>query len=293
MLSSTIFGAKRAVGLGTKSLLALTQTRSIQRPAVNTSQLKEGRRTGALALKVGMLSIFDKWGERHAVTALQLDNCQVVQVKTKDTEGYFALQLGVGEAKQGKTKVSLQGHYDRAGVDKPNRRLMEFRVTEDSLLEVGSKVSAMHFVPGQLVDVAGTTRGKGFAGVMKRWGFGGGRATHGNSVSHRSHGSTGQRQDPGRVFKGKKMAGRMGGVRATAQNLKVMKIDPARDVLYIKGAVPGANGSFVRIVDAVKGPFFPEEPPRPTFLGAVPVEPLYAPAALKDVGDYAVPDDPY
>ena len=132
MLNSTIFAAKRGLGAGPKSLLSLTQKRGIAKPAVNTSQLTEGRRTGALAMKVGMLSIYDKWGERHAVTALQLDNCQVVQVKTKDTEGYFALQLGVGEAKQGKTKVSLQGHYDRAGVEKPNRRLMEFRVTEVS-----------------------------------------------------------------------------------------------------------------------------------------------------------------
>jgi large subunit ribosomal protein L3 len=167
------------------------------------------------------------------------------------------------------------------------------RRSQDSLLAVGQKVGAMHFVPGQLVDVAGTTRGKGFAGVMKRWNFGGGRATHGNSLSHRAPGSTGQNQDPGRVFKGKKMPGRMGGERATAQNLKVLKIDPARDVLYIKGAVPGANGSFVRVVDAVKGPFYPAEPPRPTFTGEVPTEPLYAPASEKDVGDYAVPDDAY
>jgi large subunit ribosomal protein L3 len=263
------------------------------RPAINTSQLKVGRRTGALAMKVGMLTMYDSWGERHAVTALQLDNCQVVQVKKAETDGYFALQLGVGEAKASRVKVSLKGHFDKAGLEVTNRKLGEFRVTEDSLLPVGTKISSMHFVPGQMVDVCGTSRGKGFAGVMKRWNFGGQRATHGNSVSHRMPGATGQRQDPGKVFKGKKMAGRMGGERSTAQNLKVMKVDPARDVLYIKGAVPGGNGTFVRIVDAVKGPFFPKEPPRPTFIGALPAGPIFAPVSERDTGDFLVPEDPY
>jgi large subunit ribosomal protein L3 len=275
------------------SLSLLSQVRCIARPAVNTSQLQKGRRTGALAMKVGMLSIFDKWGERHAVTALHLDNCQVVQVKKKDTEGYFALQLGIGEAKQGNVKVSLTGHYEKSGVEKPNRCLMEFRVTEDSLVPVGTKIRSMHFVPGQLVDVCGTSRGKGYAGPMKKWNFGGLRATHGVSISHRSHGATGGRQDPGRTWKGKKMAGRLGNESATVQNLVVIKIDPAKDVIYVKGAVPGANGRFVRIVDAVKGPFFPQEPPRPTFIGTVPLEPLFAPAGDKDVGDLPIPDDPY
>lgn len=244
-------------------------------------------------MKVGMLTMYDSWGESHAVTALQLDNCQVVQVKTEATEGYFALQLGVGEAKASRVKVSLQGHFDKAGLDTVNRKLSEFRVTEDSLLPVGTKISSMHFVPGQLVDVCGTSRGKGFAGVMKKWNFGGGRASHGNSVSHRSLGSTGQNQDPGRVFKGKKMPGRMGGERSTAQNLTVLKVDPARDVLYIKGAVPGGKGTFVRIVDAVKGPFYPSEPPRPTFMGPIPTEPIFAPVSERDTGDYVIPDDPY
>jgi large subunit ribosomal protein L3 len=272
----------------------LSSTRSLaQRPAVNTSQLVEGRRTGALAMKVGMLAIFDKWGKRHAVTALQLDHCQVTQVKTEETNGYVALQLGVGEAKPNRVKISKKGHFEANNLETINRKLMEFRVTDDCILPVGTKISAMHFVPGQLVDVCGTSRGKGFAGVMKRHNFSGGRATHGNSLSHRVPGSTGQSQDPGRTFKGKKMPGRMGGKRATAQNLKIMKIDPQRDVIYIKGACPGPNGSFVRIVDAVMGPFYPEEPPMPTFIGDLPVEHLFAPAPEKDSSDYAVPADAY
>ena len=250
------------------------------RPAVNTSQLAEGRRSGVLAMKVGMLSIFDKWGKRIPVTALQVDNCRVVQVKEDESDGYTALQLSVGEAKPGKTKLSLRKHYEKAGVDIPGRRLMEFRVTPDSLIEEGTQLTATHFVAGQFVDVCGTSRGKGFAGVMKRWGFGGGRATHGNSLSHRSHGSTGNSQDPGKVFKGKKMAGRMGGKRRTAQNLQVVKVDPSNNVLYVKGSVPGAKGNFVRIVDAVMGPRFPQEPPRPTFDGDVPSEEIFM-----DVGD--------
>ena len=263
------------------------------RPHQNTSQLTEGKRTGALAMKVGMLAIFDKWGERHAVTALQMDGCQVVQVKTEETNGYTAMQLGVGEAKDRRVNISKRGHFEKHGLDLINRKLMEFRVSPDSLLPVGTKIGSMHFVPGQLVDVAGISRGKGFAGVMKRHNFSGGRATHGNSLSHRVPGSTGQSQDPGRTFKGKKMPGRMGGKRATAQNLKIMMVDPSRDVVYIKGAVPGANGSFVRVVDAVKGPFYPEEPPRPTFSGELPAEPQFAPAPEKDTGDYIVPDDAY
>lgn len=265
------------------------------RPHVNTSQLKEGRRSGALAMKVGMLAIFDKWGEKVVVTALKLDNCQVVQVKKEETNGYTALQLGIGEAKNSRVNISKRGHFEKAGLSVINRKLMEFKVTEDMLLPVGTRIRAMHFVPGQLVDVAGITRGKGFQGVMKRHNFSGGRATHGNSLSHRVPGSTGQSQDPGRTFKGKKMPGRMGGKRRTIQNLKIVKIDHGRDVIYIKGCIPGANGTFVRLVDAVKGPFYPEEPPKPTFLGKMPSdgEMLYAPVSEIDVGDYKVPDDAY
>ena len=215
--------------------------RHIQRPALNTSQKTEGKRTGVLAMKVGMLALFDSWGERHAVTVLQLDSCQVVQLKQQDTDGYTALQLGVGEAKHKRVGVSLRGHYEKAGLV-PSRKLAEFRVSPDAILPVGTMISSLHFVPGQLVDVCGTSKGKGFAGVMKRWNFGGGRATHGNSLAHRYDaaaiistlfsphsglnliqlihiflslsripGSTGCRQDPGRVFKNKKMPGRMGG----------------------------------------------------------------------------------
>jgi len=153
----------------------------------------------------------------------------------------------------------------------------------------------MHFVPGQYVDVCGTTKGKGFAGVMKRWNFGGGRATHGNSLAHRIPGSTGCRQDPGRVFKNKKMPGRLGGERATIQSLKILKIDPARDLVYVKGAVPGNNGGFVRIVDAVMGPFYPSPPPIPTFSGKLPSEgqPLFAPASPTDRGKFKEPEDAF
>ena len=255
------------------------------RPAVNTSQLEEGRRTGLLAMKVGMLAVFDKWGKRIPVTVLQVDNCRVVQVKTEETNGYTALQLSIGEAKPGKTKISLAKHYEAAGIEQPGRKLAEFRVTPDSLIPPGTQLHAQHFVPGQLVDVCGISRGKGFAGVMKRWNFGGGRATHGNSVSHRSHGSTGNSQDPGRVFKGKKMAGRMGGKRRTAQNLQVVKVDPSRDLLYLRGSVPGSSGNFVRIVDAVMGPMFPVEPPRPSMLE----EQIDKESVFMDVGD----TDPY
>lgn len=159
-------------------------SRALMRPALNTSQRTVGKRTGALAMKVGMLALFDSWGERHAVTVLQLDSCQVVQVKQPETDGYTALQLGVGEAKRKRVGVSMLGHYDKVGLS-PNRKLSEFRVSPDAVLAVGTQISSLHFVPGQLVDVCGTSKGKGFAGVMKRWNFGGGRATHGNSLAHR------------------------------------------------------------------------------------------------------------
>jgi large subunit ribosomal protein L3 len=197
--------------------------RFLKRPAVNTSQLPEGRRVGALAMKVGMLAIWDKWGQRYPTTVLQLDNCEVVQTKTEETNGYTALQLGVGEAKPSRVKKPQAGHFAKAGVS-PKRKLQEFCVTPDAVLPAGTKIEAMHFVPGQLVDVCGISKGKGFQGVMKRWNFGGGRATHGNSLSHRIIGSTGCRQDPGKVFKNKKMPGRMGSERITTQNLTVLKV---------------------------------------------------------------------
>lgn len=174
-------------------------------------------------MKVGMVPIWDAWGAKHPTTVLQLDETQVIQVKTKETDGYTAIQLGVGEAKLKRVKVPQAGHYRKASV-KPKRKLQEFRVTEDALLPVGTVIQATHFVPGQLVDVCGISKGKGFQGAMKLWNFKGGPASHGNSLSHRTLGSTGSRQDPGRVFKGKKMPGRMGSERVTVQNLKVMKV---------------------------------------------------------------------
>lgn len=244
---------------------AAGQLRFLRRPAENQSQLAEGRRSGALAMKVGMLSVLDRWGKKYPCTVLQLDECCVVQVKTNDTDGYTALQLGVGDVKAKRLGITRLGQFNKAGVA-PKRKLQEFRVTPDCLIPVGTHIKAKHFVPGQLVDVCGITKGKGFQGVMKRWGFGGGRASHGNSLSHRTVGSTGQRQDPGRVFKGKKMPGRMGSERVTTQNLKVVKIDPARDLVYVHGCVPGNAGGFVRITDAIKGPFFPSPPPIPTYV---------------------------
>lgn len=249
----------------TGTLGAAGQLRFLKRPALNQSQLSEGRRSGVLAMKVGMMPVLDRWGKKYPCTVLQLDECCVVQVKVEETDGYNALQLGVGDVKAKRLGISRLGQFSKAGVS-PKRRLQEFRVTPDCLIPVGTTIRAQHFVAGQLVDVCGITRGKGFQGVMKKWGFGGGRATHGNSLSHRTVGSTGQRQDPGRVFKGKKMPGRMGSERVTVQNQKVIKIDPARELLYVQGAVPGSAGGFVRVTDAVKGPFFPSPPPIPTYV---------------------------
>ena len=209
-------------------------------------------RTGLLAKKLGMTRLFGIDGSHVGVTVLQVEECDVVAVKTVERDGYVAVQLGVGRAKPKNVTQPMRGHFTKAKVE-PKRKLGEFRVTEDALLEVGQRLSAEHFVEGQLVDVCGTSLGKGFAGPMKRHNFGGLRATHGVSVSHRSHGSTGNRQDPGRVFKNKKMAGHMGAERVTVQNLEVFGVDAERGLVLIKGGVPGAKNSYVRITDAVKG----------------------------------------
>jgi large subunit ribosomal protein L3 len=259
------------------------QFRGLKRPPDNQSQLKEGRRSGALAMKVGMMSVLDRWGKKFGCTILQLDECRVVQVKTEETNGYNGLQLGVGEAKLKRVGISKLGHYKKAGIV-PSRKLWEFRVTPDCIIPVGTHVRAQHFIPGQLVDVCGISKGKGFQGAMKLWNFKGGRASHGNSLSHRVLGSTGQRQDPGRVFKGKKMPGRMGTDRITVQNLKIIKIDPSRELLYVYGAVPGNKGVFVRITDAMKGPFFPSPPPMPTYV----YEPS-GPDAVEDLSEIFYP----
>ena len=208
-------------------------------------------RTGLLARKVGMTRVFEDGGRHVPVTVLQLDNCQVVSQKTSEKDGYTAVQLGVGTAKVKNVTQAMRGHFAKAKVE-PKRKLMEFRVSEDALIEVGSELSAEHFVAGQYVDVTGTSIGKGFAGAMKRHNFGGLRATHGVSISHRSHGSTGQCQDPGKVFKGKKMAGHMGAERVTTQNLAIVSTDADRGLILVRGAVPGFNSGYVRICDSIK-----------------------------------------
>jgi large subunit ribosomal protein L3 len=208
-------------------------------------------RSGVIAQKVGMTRVYNDAGEHVPVTVLRLDGCQVVAQRTVEKNGYAAVQLGAGTAKVKNTSKAMRGNFAVANVE-PKAKLTEFRVTEDNLLEVGTELKAGHIAAGQLVDVTGTTIGKGFAGAMKRHGFGGLRATHGVSVSHRSHGSTGSRQDPGKVFKNKKMAGHMGQTRVTTQNLEVVSTDEDRGLILIKGAVPGSKGAWIIVRDAVK-----------------------------------------
>jgi large subunit ribosomal protein L3 len=208
-------------------------------------------RTGVIARKVGMTRLFKDDGRHVPVTVLSLEKNQVVAQRTQSRDGYVAVQLGAGVAKAKNVAKPQRGHFGKAEVE-PKARLVEFRVSEDALIDVGAEISADHFVPGQMVDVSGHTQGKGFQGGMKRWGFGGLRATHGVSVSHRSLGSTGQRQDPGKVFKNKKMAGHMGDAERTQQNLEVVLADVERGLLFIKGSVPGSKGSWLTVKDAVK-----------------------------------------
>src|SRR5215217_1401464 len=210
-------------------------------------------RSGLIAQKLGMTRIFAADGSHVLVTVLELQNCQGVGLRSADTDGAVALQLGAGQAKVKNTTKAERGQFAIAKVE-PKRHVAEFRVDEANLIEVGATLQADHFVEGQLVDVTGTSIGKGFAGGMKRWNFGGLRATHGVSVSHRSIGSTGGRQDPGKVFKGKKMAGHMGDRRVTTQNLKVVRTDVERGLIMVEGAVPGSKGGWIMIKDAVKKP---------------------------------------
>ncbi len=209
-------------------------------------------RSGLIAKKLGMSRVFADDGRAIPVTVLHVDDCQVIAQRCVETNGYVALQLGAGAAKVKRTSKALRGHFAKAKVE-PKRKMVEFRVSDDCLLDVGAQLSAAHFLPGQKVDVAGITIGKGFAGAMKRHNFGGLRATHGVSISHRSHGSTGQCQDPGKVFKGKKMAGHMGAKRRTQQGLEVVRIDEERNLVLVQGSVPGSKGMWVEIRDAVKG----------------------------------------
>lgn len=198
-----------------------------------------------------MTRLFQEDGRHVPVTVLKLEDVQVVAVKNKDQDGYVAVQLGAGSAKAKNVTKPVRGHFAKAEVEL-KAKLVEFPVSEDAVLEVGTSISADHFIAGQLVDISGQTQGKGFAGAMKRWGFGGLRATHGVSLSHRSHGSTGNRQDPGRVFKNKKMAGHMGARQRTQQNLEVISTDAERDLIFVRGSVPGSKGAWLIIRDAVK-----------------------------------------
>lgn len=233
-------------------------------------------RTGVIARKVGMTRIFAEDGAHIPVTVLHLDGVQVVAQRTLERDGYAALQLGAGKAKVKRASKAMRGHFAKSAVE-PKRKLVEFRVSENNLIEAGAEITADHFVEGQKVDVAALTIGKGFAGAMKRWNFGGLRATHGVSVSHRSHGSTGQRQDPGKVFKGKKMAGHLGEERVTTQNLEVVRVDVERGLVLVRGAVPGAADGWVEIRDAVKG---------------VGVEGIAFPGKFRTPGEPVVTDSP-
>ncbi|QCI97551.1 50S ribosomal protein L3 [Agrobacterium larrymoorei] len=208
-------------------------------------------RSGVIAQKLGMTRVYNDAGEHIPVTVLRMDNVQVVAQRTEDKNGYIAVQLGAGQSKVKNTTKALRGHFAAANVE-PKAKLVEFRVSAENLIDVGATLTANHFQAGQLVDVTGTTIGKGFAGAMKRHNFGGGRASHGNSISHRAHGSTGSNQDPGKVWKGKRMAGHMGQTRVTTQNLEVVSTDEDRGLILVKGAVPGSKGSWIIVRDAVK-----------------------------------------
>ena len=218
-------------------------------------------RTGVIAKKLGMTRFFDASGQHVPVTVLSLDGCQVTGQRTQERDGYVALQLGAGAKKAKNTSQAMRGHFAKALVE-PKSIITEFRCTEADLIEVGAEITADHFVEGQLVDVQGHSIGKGFQGAMKRWNFGGMRATHGVSVSHRAHGSTGQRQDPGKVFKGKKMAGHLGTETITTQNLQIVRVDAERGLIMVKGSVPGAEGGYVKIRDSRKKGA-PESAPTP------------------------------
>ena len=234
-------------------------------------------RSGVIAQKVGMTRVYNDAGEHVPVTVLKVENCQVIAHRTEEKNGYTALQLGAGTVKVKNVSKAMRGHFAVAQVE-PKRELAEFRVSPENLIEVGAELTADHFVAGQFVDVTGTSIGKGFAGAMKRWNFHGGRATHGNSVSHRVLGSTGQRQDPGKVFKNKKMPGHLGDERVTTQNLKIVRTDADRGLILVEGAVPGAKGGWILVRDAVKKKL-PEGVPTPGKFRKA------APAATAEAGE--------
>jgi large subunit ribosomal protein L3 len=234
-------------------------------------------RSGVIAQKIGMSRVYNDAGEHVPVTVLKLDDCQVVAHRTTDKNGYTAVQLGAGLAKVKNISRAQRGHFAVAHVE-PKRKVVEFRVAEQEMIPVGARITADHFVPGQFVDVTGTTIGKGFAGSMKRWNFSGHRASHGNSITHRAHGSTGQRQDPGKTFAGKKMAGHMGDERVTTLNLKVVRTDVERGLILVEGAVPGAKGGWILVRDAVKKKL-PDGAPKPGAFRLPDTQGAEAPAA--------------
>lgn len=247
-------------------------------------------RTGLIARKLGMSRVFKDDGSHVPVSVLQVEGCQVVAQRTVERDGYTALQLGVGTRKVKNVTKPERGHFAKAGVE-PKRKVVEFRVDDDALIDVGAEITVDHFIAGQFVDVVGTSIGKGFAGGMKRHGFGGLRATHGVSISHRSLGSTGNRQDPGRTFKGKKMAGHLGDKRVTVLNLEVVSTDVERGLILIKGAVPGAEGGHLLVRDAVKKPK-PEGVPRPGAIRQAAAQPEAAAPADAAVDAGAAGDAP-
>ncbi len=246
--------------------------------------MRTGTRTGLIAKKMGMTRIYRDTGEHIPVTVLQLDNCQVVGQRTVEKHGYSALQLGAGEKKAKRVNKAERGYFAAVNVA-PKEKLVEFRVDQENLVDVGAELSAGHYLEGQFVDVTGTSIGKGFAGAMKRHNFGGLRATHGVSISHRSHGSTGQCQDPGKVFKGKKMAGQMGATRVTTQNLEVVRTDADRGLILVKGAVPGPKQGWVLIKDAMKKPI-PDDAPKPAALAEKKSEAPAGDAAPQSAGGF-------
>ncbi len=246
-------------------------------------------RTGVITQKLGMSRLFTEDGRHIPVTVLKLDNCQVVARRTKDKDGYTAVQLGSGFAKAKNTSKAERGHYAKAEVE-PKRKVAEFRVNEENLLEVGDEILASHFVEGQRVDVTGVTIGRGFTGAMKRWNFAGLEATHGVSISHRSLGSTGNSQDPGKTFKNKKMHGHYGAERVTTQNLEVAKVDVDRGLIMVRGSVPGAKGGWVMIRDAVKRPFADLPMPAAIRTREAVEQPAETPAEVPAVSEGASPE---
>ncbi|KAL6776775.1 MRPL3 [Auxenochlorella protothecoides x Auxenochlorella symbiontica] len=282
-LSKAAAFALRTDPSASQSLLGWTSLASTSRPSVRglaqeavvhteaeaqpRGMSASTRRSGVLAVKVGMTQEWDNWGARLPISILWVDGCKVVQAKTDDREGYTALQVGIGAKREKQVAGTQRGHFAKAGVP-ILRKLAEFRVTPDAVLPPGTELRANLFVPGQYVDVCGTSIGKGFAGVMKRWGFKGQPASHGASLAHRVPGSTGGNQDPGKVWKGKKLPGRLGGVRKTVQNCLVYKVDATRNLIYVVGQVPGHKGNFVRVADAVKKAF-EQQPMRPLVPPAV------------------------